>query len=253
MKLTVISLLILLFFPSALAINLEINSPPEVVLGENFSVKITSDVNEIYDIKIYIPGPGTKTFSDIFDLKWKSSFNYIQGSFPAKDTYTLRATNSTGNDSICVKLRKPSSETALKQTFCNSIIISSKQQQDTEQPVQPQPAEEQPKQQTQELQNKNAPENTEQEKKNTTKTAEAKTSKNLKISAPKQPQNESNSKASAPTSLVVSGEPILLNPQKPSKSIPEYYTKTEKIRLFIMLSFSLLAVLILILLLSRKL
>ncbi len=240
MKLMVISVFILFLLPSVLAATLEITSPPEVVLNENFSVTLISDITEKSDVKIYIQNSESKIFSEIFNSGWKSSFYYISGSFPEKTDYILRAVKSAGDFEICAKLRKSGKTTAIS-SKCNPITIKPQQNSNEKKTI--------------ELPNKTE---AQKENKNNEEAKDTQDSKNIPSQnlPPKSKVSSAgeSAKESPPAQQNLSppsNEKIILNSlQKPAVS--EYITSQEKIRLAAIYFFPLLVILILILIIFNK-
>jgi hypothetical protein len=97
--LTVISLL------PAVSAEVNLSSQSEVKLNEEFSVRISSDLSGVYDVKIYIRNESEAILSEIFDGDWKNSRFYINEAFPAKNTFSLRAFSYSSESHLCGKLR----------------------------------------------------------------------------------------------------------------------------------------------------
>lgn len=99
--------LLILFIPFSSALNLTLNYPEKVILGEEveFNLEILENSGEIYDVKIDIFGDG-KRISRIFDgEKWQSSMYYVKDSIDLKETFLLKIEDYFGLGEILVKLR----------------------------------------------------------------------------------------------------------------------------------------------------
>ena len=126
MKLTVISVLIIIFFiiPLTTAISFEFEGPESISLYGNFSVTISASTSEIYDIKIFIQDNSTKIIiSEIYNGGWKNPYYYLKSVFPSQKSFISRAINHTENAAICVRLRKTGSSSYSES--CKSIEITS--------------------------------------------------------------------------------------------------------------------------------
>lgn len=119
MKLTVISLLLLISTVSAL--DFQISSPSSANLNEQFTVSLTADTLEIYDVKIFVQDINKDLLSEIYNDGWKSSFYYLKSVFPKQTKFEIKITKSSDKAEICARLRK-SGKTSFDEK-CNDIKI----------------------------------------------------------------------------------------------------------------------------------
>jgi hypothetical protein len=117
--------------PLCSALNIQLNSPEEVTMDEEFSVTISADTTEIHDVKVFVHNSEddkidrNEYISEIHDGEWKDSYLYIKGSFPEDNEYKIKILESPGEREICARLRKTG--TSSFSTQCNKIkILSSK-------------------------------------------------------------------------------------------------------------------------------
>ncbi len=103
---------------------LSLDAPPEVFLGENFSVKLHYSSSDNLDVKITVQDNSSVIFSEIYNLGWKSSFYYLVEAFPKNSEFILRATKREGKFDLCARLRK--GKQILKDKFCKPIIVGNK-------------------------------------------------------------------------------------------------------------------------------
>lgn len=237
MNLMVISLafLILILAPISIAADLQISAPSEVNINENFTVKILSDVTDKSDVKIYVQDSESKIVSEIFSSAWKSSFYYLLSAFPEYSQYTLHVKKSSGNFTLCAKLRKTGSKSIISSP-CVPFLVKETSVADKDSP----PAEE-----TQVSNNR-----TRQEERSLASEQSALSSDEVQESAVLPLQNElTQIKNNSP---LEKNEKIILNSPLNSNSLEEYITPAEKSKLVISYAFSVLVILILILILKRK-
>ncbi|MEK6892938.1 MAG: hypothetical protein AABX07_01935 [Nanoarchaeota archaeon] len=243
-----ISLFFLLSFVSAA--NLEITSPSEANLNENFSVTIISDIAEKSDVKIYLQNSEAKIFSEIFSSGWKSSFYYVLGAFPEKTEYLLKAVKSAGDFEICAKLRK-SGKTSITSSNCTPITIKPPQNSNENKPA------DAPNKTEAQKENSNGEAKDNEEIKNVQNSKDGAIlnppSSNLPVKSAA-PASSESAKESQTTQQILSSpasEKLILNSiQKPGVS--EYITSQEKLRLTAIYLFPFLVILILILIIFNK-
>ncbi|MBI2632000.1 hypothetical protein HYW75_03280 [Candidatus Pacearchaeota archaeon] len=103
------------------ALEFSFNSPSSVKLNEEFKVKVFASTTEVFDVKIYVKDFNDKVISEIYDQSWKSSFYFVKESFPSRTEYSVRVTKAYGSFDICVKLRK--SEKTTSNELCSKIEV----------------------------------------------------------------------------------------------------------------------------------
>ncbi|MFH1802618.1 MAG: hypothetical protein ABH864_04150 [archaeon] len=122
---------------SALEINLD--SPSEVEIDEEFTVGISVDSETPLDIKIFVHKSNSENIkssdyiSEIYDEEsesWKNSWYYLKEYFPDHEKYEIRVTGSPGEREICARLREP--DTKKFYTECNSIKVTGEEKEDEE-------------------------------------------------------------------------------------------------------------------------
>jgi hypothetical protein len=219
-----ISLLIFLI-PLSSSADFSLTSPNQITQGEEFTTSIVIGSQEIYDVKISIENEEGKALSKTLNNEiWKSSFYYIKFALPRQKDFKIIISDLSGETEICAKLRKPNSSPTEK--ICNKIEIlpstSSTTQEQTSQnsETQEEPFNQEPVQEI--------PETQKSEQK--TSLIEQDKTKGLSYSQP---------------------EKIILN--SPKEESAKFTSKTEKTRLWIIYSFSLFTIIIIILLSLRKL
>lgn len=130
LTITAISFFFLLFlaFPVS-ALEIEVESPSNVSINEEFNVIINSEEQESYDVKIFIHTAAEgekitrgKIVSSIYGSEWQSSWNYILASYPEKKNYLVKA-HQAGSWQICVQFRRPEANTYIVKE-CKPIFVS---------------------------------------------------------------------------------------------------------------------------------
>lgn len=127
MKLMVISLSLIFLLQFAAALNIDFESPSEIGIDEEFTVKIEADSTETFDVKIFVHTSEDKKISrgeyssEIMADDWQSSWNYINEAFPEEKTYKVKVVESPGERTICVRLRK--SDTKTTNIECKTIEV----------------------------------------------------------------------------------------------------------------------------------
>ena len=116
------------------SLEISIDAPESVEIGERFIVSIDAETTDTYDVKIFIHNSEdekisqSEYISEIYGGKWQSSWNYVPEIFPKEKEFKLIVLESPGDREICVKLRKTSTGTA-SQTKCVKLeVLSSSKQ-----------------------------------------------------------------------------------------------------------------------------
>jgi hypothetical protein len=199
------------------ALDFSFTSPREAYLKEEFIVSITLDMQENYDVKVFVHNSeDTKVsseeyISEIYDGQWSNPWFYLKEAYPEKSEYEIRVIDSPGNREICVRLRK--SGTSSFDTECKPIEILEKVQ-------------------------------------------DEKLEENIKIEKKKEKIEEEVTQEVVQDFQLseITNDKILLNSKPPvQKNKLEISTKSEKRRIRIIYSFTALCILIIILLALRKL
>lgn len=236
-----ISLFIVFLAPSISALNFNISFLQSVELNKSFQVSISAETSLTYDVKMFI-NEDNREFSEIFyDNKWNNPYYYIKSAFPAAKSFDLRALK-LGNYSLCARLRE-SGKSSFSES-CSFIDVF--------------PATEESNQSSYEqnisesVSNSSAENNTEDNEEDTSGALEqdniaVKEESNIKP-ALKITNNPANSVNQFESDI------IYLN-KKPSQGIVEeiFFSKDEKIRIWMAYGFAGLCILILIFVLMRKL
>lgn len=228
MKLTAINigLLMLLLLPLASSLTFTLQAPESVKINETFQVSIIAETNDKYDVKIFAYNETQSSIiSEILqDGKWKNPFYYLSSAFPEQTNFSIRILSSPGERSICARLRKVKG-TGYSQQIINISVSPS----DTQQaPIKNETSIPKPKNQT-----KTSPST------NITNSTQPETKQNPTQNTAQTPQN---------ISQTLQGK-IILNPEQEVSFI----TKEEKKRLWIVYSFAILCVILIILLSLGKL
>lgn len=109
------------------ALEISLDSPEEAELNSAFTVSISADSAEVYDVKVFVHNSEddkidrNEYISEIYYGGWQDSYLYIKGSFPEKTDYKIRVLESPGEREICARLRKTG--TTAFSTQCNIINI----------------------------------------------------------------------------------------------------------------------------------
>jgi len=206
------------------AVEVLFTSPEKAKINEEFEVTINTETQETFDVKIYIHNSeDTKItvgeyISETKSDSWKNSWYYIKSAFPDKKLFAVRATDSFGDRTICVKLRNPGS--SIVKESCKPILIEPQEISDEQEEVTDDDDESKFEEDSQE-----APSNKEEIK------------EVQELSQPKNTQKEQSS-------------PIVLN--SPEEKI-EYVSKTSKMRKVALYSFLLLCITIILFMSFKKL
>jgi len=109
MKVMVISLLMLLL-PLTSALEFNMSYPDPVTINEEFSIALSIDSSDTYDVKIFVKNSETgKTISEIFNIDWKNPYYYLKEAFPEKTEFSVIVRDQSENALICARLRKSGS------------------------------------------------------------------------------------------------------------------------------------------------
>ncbi len=233
MKPTAISLIFLLLgtlsISFASALNFNISCSNEINLNESFSVSISAQVSEVYDVKItIIDNSSQKIISQIYSGEWKNPYYYLKSAFPDKTEFQIMAITYSDNAVLCSRLRKTGASSYSE--VCKSIIII------------------------------NHPSSKEAENKTTSaNTTKSSTTNKTQATEPKISCGEDFVPAYAPQGSDSSfdvlvresfNEKVLLNPGKETEKV--FVSNDEKIRLWVAYIFAGICILIIILMSLRK-
>ncbi len=219
MRHTVTSFVILLMFiSSASALVFDFDYPAQVQINESFSVSLSAETTNTYDVKIFISNNDDKIISQIYNEGWKNPYYYVKAVFPEKSEFDVRVINYSSEATICARLRKTDSSSFSEE--CGSIEIAEEAEEPEEQ---------------------SGP-----EENNTPSEQEAKPDFVSSHSGSTETLEQSEDKGAEEP------ERIHLNPQA-RRSSDKFITKDEKLRLFALYAFTGLVVLIVIFLIFKKL
>ena len=134
MRLLLIILSIILFLPFLSSQNITINYPDEVLVGEEFAIKIKLiDFKEdVYDVKIDILNEKMIRVAKISNNEqWKSTYYYINDIIKNAEekVFTLKILDYTGKSNIQIKIRNSSGSA---KAFDNYDIFSKTSSKNTE-------------------------------------------------------------------------------------------------------------------------
>lgn len=138
-RISAVIFVLFLALPMYSSLSVSLSSPSEVKFNEPFSVTISADTPDTYDVKIYVKNSSDAVLSDIQNDSWKSSVYYVNNAFPSKTSFSLKVDRFSESAEICIKLRlseKRSSPPTPEK--CNSIKII--QSWDVPQPKQDNPS-----------------------------------------------------------------------------------------------------------------
>jgi len=133
----VISLLI----PFCSALEIDLDSPKEVETGEEFTVSVSADSDETFDVKIFVHDSDDEKIlrseyvSEIFDEEedsWEDPWFYIKEVFPDQDEYEITVPKEDGKMEICLRLRDSSNTDGGFEQVCNKIKVIREEQEDDE-------------------------------------------------------------------------------------------------------------------------
>lgn len=135
----VMILFFLLFLAQVLAADFDFVSPDSVEQKEEFTVSINFETQENYDVKIFVHNSEDEKIereeylSEIDNDGWKDSWFYLKEAFPDKKEYDLRVTGESGEELICVRLRKSGADSF--ETLCKQItVISQEKDEEVQEP-----------------------------------------------------------------------------------------------------------------------
>lgn len=104
----------------ASAIDFDFSYPSEIYIDEAFTIKISIETNESYDVKAYV-GDDKKEYSEIYyEGNWESPYYYLSSAIPSQTEFDL-ISHKKGNTEICVKLRKTGQSNFDK--LCDNIEV----------------------------------------------------------------------------------------------------------------------------------
>ncbi|MBU0907504.1 MAG: hypothetical protein KKD18_02125 [Nanoarchaeota archaeon] len=130
--LCIILLTVINFISSATALNIELDSPDEAELNEEFTIAISADSEEEYDVKIFVHNAGegdierANYVSEIYspeDDSWEDSWYYLKSTFPNEEDYKIKVIEGEGDMDVCVRLRKSSNKNSNFEQKCAPIEI----------------------------------------------------------------------------------------------------------------------------------
>ena len=205
------------------ALDFELNSPESAELNASFQVLITAETSETYDVKIFVQDNEEKIISQIFNEGWKNPFYYLKSIFPQQKEFKIQINKFSENAQICARLRKSGSSSFNEK--CNEMKIIKNQQESEEKPEQ---VNENKSNKTKESKQENK--STDTLKQNISQEQEI---KNINY------QTQDNEKI------------ILNSKSQDAKKI--FTTKNEKIRIWVIYSFTALCIIIIILLALKRL
>jgi len=107
------------------SLSVSLSSPSEVEFNNPFSVEVSADTSDIYDVKIYVKNSSDSILSDTEGESWKSSIYYVNDAFPSKTEFNIRVEKFSEDAQICVKLRLSSKRSSSSPTpeRCNPLAI----------------------------------------------------------------------------------------------------------------------------------
>lgn len=257
---------------TASALEFSFDAPSSIKLKEEFTVKVYLSTSELYDVKAYVKDPNDKdkTLSEIYDDGWKSAYFFVKESFPSQTEFRARVTKAIGSFDICVKLRKAGKTTSNEK--CSSIKVENAPLSDSSSDsFDDQDSNTNSGSNSQSESNNNNRDsednnNNQEDNKGSRKEKEENRDLDDKAESEKddetdqdnsQKQNQTNYQAIALSSNQSNPEEekIVLNSPNKDKlnSVSSFSTKEDSFRIYLMLAFSLFAVIITILLALRKL
>lgn len=93
--------------PPVFSQEFEFSAPATALLNESFTVVLSSNTSETYDVKIFIQDKDKKILSQIYDDGWKNPHFYLKSAFPEKKEFDVRGVSSLGEQELCARLRIP--------------------------------------------------------------------------------------------------------------------------------------------------
>jgi hypothetical protein len=114
--------IIILTATSSDALNFTLESPGEVDEDDSFRVEILTEeeINNSYDVKIFVHKDNKESSEIKFDGEWKSPFYYLEEAYPEEDKFKITA-YYIGDTKICARLR-PSGTDDFSEV-CNDITV----------------------------------------------------------------------------------------------------------------------------------
>jgi len=106
------------------ALEFSFSSPGSVEVEEEFEVTIDYETEDLYDVKIFVyEDEISNIVSKVYhDEEWKNPFYYLQDVFPAEKTFKIKVIDFIGDTEICVRLRE-ANETSGYDQSCTAIEI----------------------------------------------------------------------------------------------------------------------------------
>src|SRR3989344_600895 len=118
------------------ALEISLDSPEEAELNSAFTVSISADSAEVYDVKVFVHNSEddkidrNEYISEIYYGGWQDSYLYIKGSFPEKTDYKIRVLESP--EEIIPISKTPNQETQnLSYKSEEKILLNSKLSKET--------------------------------------------------------------------------------------------------------------------------
>ena len=221
MKVTAISLLLILL-PVVSAIDFDMDYPDSVNLNDEFSVSLSAETQETYDIKLFVQNNNTnEIISRIYNDGWKNPYYYLKEVFPNNTNFMVKVTNQSDNPVLCARLRKSGATSYSEE--CSMIKINIEDSEDIPE-------------------NKTLQEAVEQENTSIIKNK----SLSPDFSSASEPKQEPASEITAESSR------IDLNSQSETSENSAFLTADGKLRLLIVYSFTAFTIFIIILLIWKK-
>ena len=102
-----------------------LDAPGKVQVNESFSVGVSADTTDDYDVKLFVHGG---EYSDILSEiekngEWSNPYYYVKGVFPGQKAFTLRVLEGEGERELCGRLRK-SGGSGFDQTCVNLTVFA---------------------------------------------------------------------------------------------------------------------------------
>ncbi|MEM4259506.1 MAG: hypothetical protein QXS38_01970 [Candidatus Pacearchaeota archaeon] len=220
MKLMAINFfLFFMLIPLANSLDFTISYPEEVSINDSFSVIISAQTSDNYDVKIFVQDLSTsKIISEIYNEGWKNPFYYIKSAFPQKSEFPIRVISDANEPQLCARMRKTGFSSYSEK--CGAIKIKK-----------------------QGVSNNLNSKDSDGGEETSSDDKEKNSSVDFIPLIPKSPENKQETSSA--------DDKIYLNPKKYSKE--EFVTNDEKIRLIAVYSFTAFAIIIIILLAFKKL
>lgn len=255
---------------TASALEFSFDAPSSIKLKEEFKVKVYASTSETYDVKIYVNDASDKIISEIYDSSWKSAFYFVKESFPSRTEFSARVTKAFGSFDLCVKLRKTGKTTSNEK--CSSIKVENAPLSDSSSDSSDNPdSNTNPDSNSQSESNnngRNSEENSNNQEDNKDSGKEKEENRDLDDKADSKKddiKNTDNSQKQSPANYQamalsinqsdIEEEKIVLNSPNKDRlnSISSFSSKEDSLRVYLILAFSLFAIIITILMALRKL